>query len=166
MHSRMKRSFRFLAAVILTVTAVSVSVATQGRTTTTPPRGGGSPRTPWGDPDLQGIWSNIKEAGTPFERPRNMTATDPTDPVALAKQHEADRGSREERARFLCCIGGNMPTGAAPVHWYESLDPQKSRLWLVSDPPDGRIPPLTPEAAKRAAERKEVPEGYLARQER
>ena len=31
------------------------------------------PRTPWGDPDLQGVWSSDEEAGVPFERPRGQT---------------------------------------------------------------------------------------------
>lgn len=156
MGDRIARSFAFLAAIILTFTSpASVGVATQGRTTTNTSAGWAPPRTPWGEPDLQGIWTNINEAGTPFERPSTRSATDATDPVALAKQHAVDRANRDERAAFLDDAGGNMPTGAAPVHWYESLDPKKSRLWSVSDPPDGRIPPLTPEAAKRAANRAE-----------
>ncbi|MXY16501.1 MAG: hypothetical protein F4Y57_05750, partial [Acidobacteria bacterium] len=32
------------------------------------------PRTPWGDPDLQGLWSNMLEAQTPFERPDALAA--------------------------------------------------------------------------------------------
>src|SRR6188768_1365983 len=31
------------------------------------------PRTPWGDPDLQGVWSSDEEAGVPFERPMGQT---------------------------------------------------------------------------------------------
>jgi hypothetical protein len=114
-----------------------------------------APRTPWGDPDLQGIWSNIREAFTPFERPDSATATDPTDPEALKQQFQADQKSRDQREAFIDTAGGNMPTGAGPTHWYEHLDTNKSRLWQVSDPPDGKIPPLTPEAQKRKAERDE-----------
>jgi hypothetical protein len=156
MRDRIASFFGALVAVILTLTSVgSVGVAIQDRNGTAAPAAWTPPRTPWGDPDLQGIWTNINEAGTPFERPGTLAGIDATDPDALAKQHAADRASREERARFLCDIGGVMPTGAGPVHWYESLDPEKSRLWSVTDPPDGKIPPLTAEAAKRAAEREE-----------
>ena len=153
MRDRNAGSLGFLAVVILTFTVpASVVVTTQARADT------GSqaapPRTPWGDPDLQGLWTNVNEGGTPFERPANATG-DATSPEALAKQHEEDRATRNERAAFIDDAGGRMPTGAGPVHWYESLDPKKSRLWLVSDPPDGKIPPLTAAAVTRAAERSE-----------
>jgi hypothetical protein len=139
------RSFRLLGAVTL-IAIASVGVATQ--------EGWTPPQTPWGDPDLQGIWTNIRESGTPFERPSTLAGVDPTDPEALKRQHEADLASRDEREQFIDTVGGVMPTGAGPTHWYESLDPVKSRLWLVTDP-DGKIPPLTPEAQKRAAGRAE-----------
>ena len=140
------RSFGVSVAVTLMALA-SVGVATRGGWT--------PPRTPWGDPDLQGIWTNIRESGTPFERPSTAVAAAPTDPEALKQQHAADDASRDQRERFIDTAGGVMPTGAGPTHWYEHLDTKKSRLWLISDPPDGKVPPLTPEAEKRAAERKE-----------
>lgn len=68
------RSFGVSVAATLMALA-SVGVATQGGWT--------PPRTPWGDPDLQGIWTNIRESGTPFERPSTAVAADPTDPEAL-----------------------------------------------------------------------------------
>ena len=48
---------------------------------------------------------------------------------------------------------GGADTGAGPIHWYEHYDAKNSRPWLVIDPADGRIPPTTPEAQKRAADR-------------
>src|SRR5262245_42157279 len=101
------------SATTFVVAAVAVVVATQSRSVTNAPAHWTAPRTPWGDPDLQGIWSNVKEFQTPFERPAGLTETDPTSPVALKRQREADRASREERARSLA----DIPTGAAPVHW-------------------------------------------------
>jgi len=143
------------AAVATVIAAASVVVATQGGWT--------PPRTPWGDPDLQGIWTNIREAMTPFERPSHLEGVDPTDPDALKRQFEADVASRAEREAFIDTAGGVMPTGAGPTHWYEHLDTNKSRLWLVSDPPNGKIPPLMPEAEKRLAaraeHRKSIPPG-------
>jgi hypothetical protein len=142
------RSGRLWGTVTL-IALASVGVATQ------PAKEGWTPpRTPWGDPDLQGIWTNIKESFTPFERPDSATVTDATDPEGLKRQYEADLKSRDQREAFIDDAGGAMPTGAGPTHWYEHLDTSKSRLWLVADP-DGKIPPLTPEAKKREAERNE-----------
>src|SRR4030095_503482 len=44
-------------------------------------------------------------------------------------------------------------TGAGPVHWYEHYNAKNSRPWMVIDPADGRIPPLTPAAQQRAEAR-------------
>jgi hypothetical protein len=155
MRDRTAGLFGFLAAVILTFTfPASIGVMTQGRTDTSRQAAWTAPKTPWGEPDLQGIWTNVNEGGIPFERPAGLTG-DPTAPDALAKQLAIDRASRDQRARTIDDAGGQMPTGAGPVHWYESLDPKKSRLWLITDPPDGKVPSLTPEALKRAADREE-----------
>ena len=113
------------------------------------------PRTLWDDPDLQGIWTSMQEAGTPFERPAELAQrgiTDPQNPEALRMQQviDADAQTRQQSEKRLDEAGG-LGTGAGPVHWYENLDPQKSHLWFVVDPPDGTVPPLTPEAKKRAA---------------
>ena len=143
------RSLRLWGTMML-IALAWVGVATQ------PAKEGWTPpRTPWGDPDLQGVWTNIKEAFTPFERPDSATATDATDPDGLKRQYEADLKSRDQREAFIDTAGGAMPTGAGPTHWYEHLDTAKSRLWLVADPPDGKIPPLTPGAQKREADRNE-----------
>src|SRR5205085_6061 len=40
-----------------------------------------------------------------------------------------------------------------PLHWFENYRAANSRAWLVSDPPDGHVPPATPEATARAAAR-------------
>jgi hypothetical protein len=47
-------------------------------------------------------------------------------------------------------------TGAGPTHWYENYDARNSRLWLVVDPPDGKIPTETEGAKARAAARNEA----------
>src|SRR5689334_17397569 len=51
------------------------------------------PRTPWGDPDLQGVWSSDDEAGVPFERPmgQNKPKVDGTELDALLEEREHQR---------------------------------------------------------------------------
>src|SRR5207247_910715 len=60
---------------------------------------------------------------------------------------------RNEAARARAPLAGGAETGAGPIHWFENYDAKNSRAWLMVDPVDGRIPPTTPEAQKRAADR-------------
>jgi len=143
------------------VMAGSVSVAAQApglakapakpATTYTPPK------TPWGDPDLQGNYTNKYEQGTPFERPAELegkTLAEITD-KELADLIQKRQQSALERDRFL----SGDPTGtiAGPLEFRDIFEVKKaSRAWFVTDPPDGKIPPMTPEARQRIAARRPV----------
>jgi hypothetical protein len=102
-----------------------------------------TPRTPWGDPDLQGLWSN--QTSTPLERPDALK-----DRETLTQQ-EADE--REEEAR----ASADRPPRAGDPGTYNAVwrDPGKglTRTSLIVDPPDGRVPALTPEGQARVAAR-------------
>jgi hypothetical protein len=106
------------------------------------------PRTAWGDPDLQGMWSYNDDVNTPFERPAELGGKAEFGGAELA-------AVLEERARRNVLraptIGGD--TGAGPTHWYEFWNAKSARTSKVIDPPDGRVPPLTPAAVKREAAR-------------
>jgi hypothetical protein len=102
------------------------------------------PRTPWGDPDLQGVWSSDSEAGVPFERPQDLGGK-ATFTVEELEQVEQER--EDQRADRAPTLGG--VTGAGPTHWFEDWGQKSNRTSLVIDPPDGRVPPLTPEAQRR-----------------
>jgi len=105
------------------------------------------PRTPWGDPDLQGTYTDKDEAGIPMERPREFEGRrlediTPAELIALTK-------ARSEQANATArAIGGGSgeDTGAGPSHWYEHLDSKNSRAWLIVDPENGHIPPRKPGA--------------------
>jgi hypothetical protein len=119
-----------------------------------------APRTPWGDPDLQGIYTNKDENNTPFERPPELAGKRLADfgekeMVELRKQRQ-DTAVRQARS-----IGGTAEedTGAGPSHWYEHLDAENAQPWLVIDPEDGRVPPLTAAARERAAARQAARRG-------
>jgi hypothetical protein len=108
-------------------------------------------KTPWGDPDLSGVYTNKDENGIPFEKPSQFDgkALEDVDDSEFA---EAVRARNATAAARAVGIGG-ADTGAGPIHWYEHYDAKNSRPWLVVDPADGRIPPTTAEAQKRAADR-------------
>ena len=113
-------------------------------------RAGG--RTAWGDPDLNGTYTNSNESGIPMQRPAELsgrTLKDVTpDELATLVQRR-----HEQTEKTAATIGGTSEndTGAGPSHWYENYNAKNSRAWMISDPPDGQMPALTPDAIRRAA---------------
>ena len=103
------------------------------------------PRTPWGDPDLQGIWNDPYQI--PLQRPEQFADIE----VFTDEQRtvlDEQRGAmlrRDERAP----IGTERDLRGAYNAVFESIRPTGDRTSLVVDPPNGRIPPYTPEAAER-----------------
>ena len=113
------------------------------------PRGPTRPaRTPWGDPDISGVYTNNDESLTPFERPAQFEGRRLEDitPAELEALRDQRSDAREEADR-------NRAEFRSPIHWFENFFPQNSRAWLVTDPPDGKVPPQTDEARQRAAAR-------------
>ena len=107
------------------------------------------PRTPWGDPDLQGTYANNNEYATPLERPAEFDGRRASDltPAEIAELR------RLATQRMIAALPGGDVRG--PDEWWlQNLDLSKrSRPWSVVDPPDGRIPPLTAAGAQRASGR-------------
>src|SRR5256885_14484222 len=116
-----------------------------------------APRTPWGDPDLQGIWPGTDFVGVPLQRPSNFgTRNVLTEEEYKARQAAAARQSDEDNASFDIdkvtpeqeargTVGGPV---SPPPHWLERGKPSYQAS-LIVDPPDGRLPPQTPEAQAR-----------------
>jgi hypothetical protein len=99
------------------------------------------PRTAWGDPDLQGNYTNKNEQSTPLERPDEFTG----------RRLEDVKG--EELAAILAKRAQQVlarPEGVGPNQFRDALDVTKgSRPWLIVDPPDGKMPALTRGALQR-----------------
>ena len=118
-----------LVVVVLVVSAVSV----HGQHST-------QPRTPWGDPDLQGYWPSVAMLGVPLERAGSLgdkaTLTDEE-----FAQLPAQRRLRNANDAFF---------GESRDHWRDYGKPQRQTS-LVVDPPNGRFPPPTADGAKRIA---------------
>ena len=101
------------------------------------------PRTPWGDPDLQGSYTNKYEQSTPFERPPEFEGRRVED----VKGAELADILRKRQQQVV-----ERAPGVGPIQFRDPLEVTKAnRAWLVVDPPDGRIPPTTPEAQRRMA---------------
>jgi hypothetical protein len=111
-----------------------------------------APRTPWGDPDLNGVWPDIDMVRVPMQRaPQYGNRL-----FMTTEEHAALEKREEEQIVRMANEGAGGATGA-PGHWVEW---GKSQLQtsLVVDPPDGRMPPLTPEGQARTAR---APRGTL-----
>ena len=127
------------------------NAATAART-----KAGTLPRTPDGQPDLQGYWTSL--SFTPMERPAKYGGREfLTDEEQAQIYKEGVQHSYEFTFDDLAETPVYDSTVYALSAWQHGVAPNR-RSSLVVDPPDGRIPPLTPEAAKaRAAARKAGP---------
>ena len=136
-----------------------------------PARPWAAPKTPWGDPDIQGLWPGQDMVGTPLERDRSLgtravlTEEEFKKRVLFAEeQNEIDTAETVDHnpriargGTFVTCgqdpnLCRNGVRIGPPNYWDERGKPTRQAS-LVVDPSDGRIPPLTPEAQNLGAER-------------
>ena len=134
--------------VILLTIAVSVALFAQSKTAV--------PRTPDGHPDLQGIWTNATI--TPLERPAALankpTLTD-AEAAVLEKAAAKDLADVDGKSEHpLLAAAGSNGTGGYNILFidrgneFARVDGVK-RTSLIVDPPDGKVPPITPEGRQR-----------------
>ena len=103
-------------------------------------------RTRWGDPDIEGVYTNIDEWGIPIQRPAEFAGRrlDSFTPQEMAKLRQSRRDA------FLERLANDAPAEPGTLGWYENLNVNNSRPWLMVDPADGLVPALTPAARLRA----------------
>jgi hypothetical protein len=141
-----------LAAVVVTAIVLRiVPSSAQGQTrAATPPAAaaaGPAARTPWGEPDLQGIWTNDFE--TPLQRPARYANKEFFTDEERARLDEQRTDSISRDSRRYSRKSEQDVGGAYNAAIFLSHKHAGRRTSLIVDPPDGRIPPLTPEATKR-----------------
>src|SRR5262245_5309876 len=100
-----------------TLIAAALSLACASSALAQAPRVVG--KTGWGDPDLQGTYTNSNESGIPMQRPAEFAGKtlDQITPAELAKLLQQRHANTE---RVAATIGGSVDndTGAGPSHWY------------------------------------------------
>src|SRR6185503_20628533 len=144
---------RFLrSTIVLALSAVGLSAVISmsiGATSDQAPVAG--PKTPWGEPDLQGIWTD--ETDTPLQRsPKfgNQEFFTEAERADLDQQRSGmmGRDKRAERGTIADVAGA----------YNDAFTPKKRtglRTSRIVDPENGRLPPTTPEAQKIAAAERE-----------
>src|SRR3981189_3986765 len=139
---------RFSGSIVTTaIAAAIVSVVSSVSFTQTaaqaPAVSSSTLKTPWGEPDLQGIWTD--EFDTPLQRPAKYANQEFLTEAQRAELDQARSGILNRRATRRDANNGY--NGAA----FFSMKRTGARTSRIADPPDGRIPALTPEAQKAAA---------------
>ncbi len=99
------------------------------------------PRTPWGDPDLKGVWSSDDTSGIPRERPKELGNN-----LWLSDEAFAARIKTVEQG---------VKRGEADIGSFRNDFARRAfrQTSLIIDPPDGSMPAFTAEAQKRRAPR-------------
>ncbi len=145
---------RFATAVCATATVVGcvsvapAPVAGQGRTATAATE---SPRTEWGQPDLRGMWDF--RTLTPLQRPANLAGKEFLTEEEAATFVQQTLQARDKDRRY---DNANLDVEFAyNQFWWDYGDSitDDKRTSLIVDPPDGKIPGLTPEAQALARSR-------------
>jgi len=129
---------------VISVSVTAASAQAPAASATTP---ASALKTPWGDPDLQGIWTD--EFDTPFQRPAKYANQEF---FTEAQRAELDKARSEMLGRFATERAIN---GAYNAATFFSTKRTGERTSKIVDPPNGRMPPVTPEAQKTAAVERE-----------
>ena len=134
------------------VTAIGLPVSALAQTSS-------APMTPWGAPDLQGVWDF--RSLTPMQRPTDLAGKEvfSEEEAAVFSEEVIRRESRdladaETEARET---GRVVPYNDFWFDWGTTVT--TDRTSLIVDPPDGRVPVLTPSAKRRLASRREARRG-------
>jgi len=132
-------SIAVAAAVVSTAISASVSL-----TSAQAPAGAGATlKTPWGEPDLQGIWTD--EFDTPLQRPAKYANQE------FFTEEQRAALDRERSAILTRFATEREINGAYNAATFFSTKRTGARTSKIVDPPNGRFPPLTPEAQKTTA---------------
>src|SRR5690348_803625 len=140
---------RFSAAL-----AVALLTASLGAQTKPAAKPYAPPKTSWGEPDLRGTYTSDNSIGVPFERPmqygeRQMLTDAEFDAKEKANEEQVSKDlSERPESKFEEDEAANN----APRHWLERGTKLSHATSLVVDPPNGRLPALTPDGQRRQAQ--------------
>ena len=134
-------------AIAAAAVSTAISVLAPRTSAQAPASSNSALKTPWGEPDLQGIWT--EEFDTPLQRPvryANQEFFTEAQRQELDKQRAAHYGDDPRQER-----GSAVDVGGAYNTAFLTIKHVGSRTSMIVDPPNGRLPPQTPEARLAAA---------------
>ena len=162
-------TMRFLPRVLLTVVAAAVAVSASLAAQSAAPFK--APRTPWGDPDLQGIWNGNDLQGVPTTRAATVgTRMLLNDNERRQRVAQRDRTvetdnldfdlEQSEQFEAMGAVGGPV---SPPPHWLERSQNVSRQSSFMIEPANGRFPPRHPgPPTSERAERQKVAAGARA----
>jgi hypothetical protein len=116
-----------------------------------------APKTAWGDPDLQGVYTTDDLNGVPLQRPakygtrRFLTEQEFADRAKDVNDLESTVQTGDRPTKGFWASQKGVDAAAVPAQWVEFAKHASQLTSLVVDPANGQIPPLTPEGEKRRA---------------
>ena len=148
MRNRFSRLMVTVTIAAATATSVTILAPVAPTSAEAPAVSGTAPKTPWGEPDLQGIWTD--EFDTALQRPpkyANQEFFTEAQRAELDRERSALYGEERPAER-----GTELDVARAYNHAvFLSNKHVGTRTSLITDPPNGRIPPLAPAAQKMIA---------------
>jgi len=148
---------RWMCIPIGVAAAALLAVTLSAQTTPAGQRAYPPAKTPWGDPDLQGIWPGTDNVGVPFERPAQFgTRLYLTDAELKEREQQAARQQEVDVLDFdlekppaeIVALGDVGGVTSPPPHWLERGVPSRQSS-LIVEPANGRMPAMTPEGLAR-----------------
>src|SRR5437762_10487148 len=140
----MRRRLLVLMGVATLSAVVSLTLTTVEGQAPTATKTGPATKTAWGEPDLQGIWTDdyqsvlqrpARYATKEFFTDQERAEIDRQRAALLRREVRVERGTEKDVAGAYNAV-------------FQSIKPAGKRTSLIVDPPDGKIPPLTPEAKR------------------
>src|SRR5882762_2363631 len=133
-----------MVTVAIAAATVSTAISTSATRTSAqaPALSNTALKSPWGEPDLQGIWT--EEFDTPLQRPARYGSQEfftEAQRQELDKQRAAHYGDDPRQQR-----GSAVDVGGAYNTTFLTIKHAGPRTSMIVDPPNGRLPPQTPEA--------------------
>ena len=153
----MKRGIGNAVCLAGALALASIVVLAQGQTAPAGENKYSPARTPWGDPDLQGIWPGTDMVGVPFERPERFgTRLYLTDAELKEREQQAAKQQELDVLDFdlqkppaeIVALGDVGGVTSPPPHWLERGVPSRQSS-LIIQPANGRMPAMTPEGMAR-----------------
>ena len=147
----MRKRFAFIGSLVgAAAVVISATTSVAGQTAAPKPAGPAAvrkaftaPKTPWGDPDIQGTWSSDDLRGVPVQRPDEFAGRSELSDEEFAKRAAANSDTRTRELNRVGAFRNDVGTRTF------------RQTSLIVEPADGRFPPITPDA-QREVDRRQV----------